>query len=96
MWLQAVRAWDRDDSGDLSETMAALDKALDRAERVERLLRRPLFGGSAPPTEPELIDDTLTLDPEPSAPGPAAPEPVAPEPPAPEGGAAPGTVDPLA
>ena len=40
VWLQAVRAWDRDDSADLSATMAALDKALDRAEWLGRMLDR--------------------------------------------------------
>ncbi|MCQ8241720.1 TetR family transcriptional regulator [Rhizosaccharibacter radicis] len=43
VWLQTMRAWERDDSSDLSGTMAALDKALDRAERVGRMLQRPLF-----------------------------------------------------
>lgn len=34
VWLWAVRAWERDDSEDLSGTMAALDNALQRAEQV--------------------------------------------------------------
>ena len=34
VWLYALRAWKDDDSADLSGTMAALDKALDQAERV--------------------------------------------------------------
>ena len=34
VWLWAVRAWDRDDTPDLSGTMAALDTALGRAERA--------------------------------------------------------------
>jgi hypothetical protein len=33
VWLYALRAWDRDDSADLSGTMAALDRALVQAER---------------------------------------------------------------
>ncbi len=39
VWLSAVRAWQQDDSADLSATMAALDKALDRAEQAARWLR---------------------------------------------------------
>lgn len=34
VWLWAIRAWERDDSQDLSATMAALDTALARAERA--------------------------------------------------------------
>ncbi len=34
VWLWAVRAWMRDESSDLSATMAALDNALARAERA--------------------------------------------------------------
>jgi AcrR family transcriptional regulator len=34
VWLWAVRAWERDESDDLSGTMAAVDTALQRAEQV--------------------------------------------------------------
>ena len=53
VWLQTVRAWDRDDSADLSGTMASLDRALDRAERFGRMVSRPVFDppASAPETE---------------------------------------------
>jgi ubiquinone biosynthesis protein COQ9 len=34
VWLWAIRAWERDESDDLSGTMAAVDIALQRAERV--------------------------------------------------------------
>lgn len=42
--LCALRAWVDDDSADLSKTMAALDRALERAERVAsfRGFRRPV------------------------------------------------------
>jgi hypothetical protein len=33
VWLYGLRAWDKDESADLSATMAAVDKALVRAER---------------------------------------------------------------
>ncbi|MBX9700953.1 MAG: TetR family transcriptional regulator [Acetobacteraceae bacterium] len=39
VWLAVVRAWARDDTADLGPTMAALDRALDRAEQVARTLR---------------------------------------------------------
>jgi ubiquinone biosynthesis protein COQ9 len=39
VWLATVRAWTQDDSPDLGATMAALDRALDRAEQVARTLR---------------------------------------------------------
>jgi len=44
VWLYAVRAWSRDTGGDLGATMAALDRALDRAEQVGRSLRLDLPG----------------------------------------------------
>ncbi len=34
VWLYTLRAWQADESADLSSTMAALDRALSRAERV--------------------------------------------------------------
>jgi AcrR family transcriptional regulator len=39
VWLAAVRAWAEDGSEDLGPTMAALDRALDRAEQIARTLR---------------------------------------------------------
>ncbi len=39
VWLATVRAWANDETQDLAPTMAALDKALDQAERVARTLR---------------------------------------------------------
>ncbi|MBN9510310.1 MAG: TetR family transcriptional regulator [Alphaproteobacteria bacterium] len=52
VWLAGVRAWRQDTSTDLSATMAALDRALTRAEQVEGWLacRRR---SAAPPPEPE-------------------------------------------
>ncbi len=43
VWLCAMRAWQRDESEDMSGTMAAVDTALQRAERVASWLG----GGSA-------------------------------------------------
>src|ERR1019366_3553154 len=39
VWLWTLRAWQRDESDDLSATMAALDSALNRAEQAMRWLR---------------------------------------------------------
>jgi len=38
VWLWTIRAWERDDSEDLSATMAALDTALGRAESFAQYL----------------------------------------------------------
>lgn len=46
IWLWTLRAWERDESTDLSATMAALDAALGRAERVAGWLGRA--GAQAP------------------------------------------------
>ena len=54
VWLQTVRAWEGDDSADLSTTMAALDKALDRAEWLGRMLNRTPAGEEATDAPPEL------------------------------------------
>lgn len=45
IWLATLRAWARDGSSDLGPTMAALDRALDRAEQVGRSLGLDLLGG---------------------------------------------------
>lgn len=41
VWLATMRTWMRDENPDLGATMAALDRALDRAEQVARTLRLP-------------------------------------------------------
>jgi hypothetical protein len=38
VWLWTLRAWERDDTEDLSATMAALDAALARAGQIARAL----------------------------------------------------------
>jgi AcrR family transcriptional regulator len=47
VWLYTLRAWQTDDSADLSGTMAALDRALARAERAAGWLH----GGGTPHAE---------------------------------------------
>jgi hypothetical protein len=49
VWLWAVRAWERDETEDLTGTMAALDTALARAERAAGWLA----GRPAAKVEPE-------------------------------------------
>jgi len=50
VWLDASRAWAADESVDLGATMSALDRALDRGERVARTLG--LDDGDLAPTPP--------------------------------------------
>ncbi len=38
LWLYALRAWENDESPDLSATMAAVDRGLDRAIQAENML----------------------------------------------------------
>lgn len=45
LWLAAFRAWAKDESADMSATMAALDRLLDRAEGLARTLEPLIPGG---------------------------------------------------
>ncbi|MBE7210691.1 MAG: TetR family transcriptional regulator [Gluconacetobacter diazotrophicus] len=74
VWLRCVQAWDRDDSPDLSETMAALDKALDRAEWLAGMLSRPLFDRRGDVGDAEELD----IAPDPLSEPPMPDEPLAP------------------
>ena len=56
VWLATIRAWARDDSADMAATMAALDNALDRAERIARSLG--LLRGDGDPTISEPVAET--------------------------------------
>ena len=85
VWMCALRAWERDHTEDLSVTMAALDKALGRAERAESWLHG---GGRRAPAAPaedasaaEAHDDAGAVPP--AAPPPDGNEPPLPEPPEP-------------
>lgn len=55
VWLATIRAWARDDSPDMGSTMAALDAALDRAERIARPLDL-LRGEATPPPAGEAAE----------------------------------------
>ncbi|GBQ82558.1 TetR family transcriptional regulator [Gluconacetobacter johannae DSM 13595] len=71
VWAYALRAWDRDDSEDLSHTMAALDHALDRAARLGNLLERR----SASPTADTAMTGATDIDPSVDLPLEPSPEP---------------------
>jgi ubiquinone biosynthesis protein COQ9 len=84
VWLWGIRAWDRDDSDDLSGTMAAVDVALQRADQVASWLH-----GQAGPasTSPPISEGAGELDP--SSPPQATHPPPGPseDPPLPESAA---------
>ncbi len=68
VWTDALRTWFRDDTEDLAQTMAALDKALARAERAAGWIegRR----GRADTPAPEAADGPAApADPAPPGPG---------------------------
>ena len=58
VWLWTVRAWQRDESADLSGTMAALDTALTRAEQAAGWLPG---GGGRSAHEQEVADEIADL-----------------------------------
>jgi hypothetical protein len=58
VWLYTLRAWQRDDSPDLSTTMAALDRALSRAEQAANWFVAPaLPAETGPKPFPEPVAD---------------------------------------
>jgi hypothetical protein len=77
VWLWTVRAWQKDDSADLSATMAALDRALGHAERAAGWLGGRRSGPASPPPEPPMPEPPV---PEPPPPPPPAPVPDPPLP----------------
>jgi ubiquinone biosynthesis protein COQ9 len=90
VWLWTVRAWRNDQSADLAATMAALDKALHRAEQVARWLPSALRPGSGEAAAPsreeeaaqpdEFVPGATDLPPSPMPPPDAPPEPPPPPP----------------
>lgn len=81
LWLYALRAWEGDESPDLSATMAAVDRGLDRAIQAEGMLpgrSSPAEEAAAVFTDAGLMDDASALDaPAPEA-GPTEPKPDVP------------------
>ncbi len=82
VWLWAIRAWRSDETSDLSQTMSALDNALQRAERLAGWLgdRAPAASGTAgddtPEGEPPAPESPPPPPPAPSS-MPLPPEPLA-------------------
>jgi AcrR family transcriptional regulator len=70
VWLATLRAWAEDDSADLSTTMAALDRALDQADRAARWLS--LGETEAPSAEAGTAPDLAGMDAVSGADGPGA------------------------
>jgi ubiquinone biosynthesis protein COQ9 len=67
VWLWTVRAWSKDETVDLSATMAALDQALSRAENAESWLHpnrqpAPPPEPPPPPPEPDLFETAPPID----------------------------------
>lgn len=70
IWFWCVRAWQRDESEDLSTTMAAVDSALNRAESAAGWLD---VRGESAATMSEADPTDTPADSEPKAPDPIAP-----------------------
>ena len=72
LWLYALRAWESDESADLSATMAAVDRGLDRAVQAENMLpgrgRGPaedaaaVFADAGMTAEDAVLDVTPAVD----------------------------------
>ncbi len=81
LWLYALRAWENDESPDLSATMAAVDRGLDRAIQAENMLPgrpiAPAEDAAAVFADAGLVEDgsapETPPDPDPSPPKPDAP-----------------------
>lgn len=71
VWLWAVRAWERDESEDLSGTMAAVDSALRRADQLASWLHRP----DPAPSPPVASSGAGELDPSDAPPADEPPPP---------------------
>jgi AcrR family transcriptional regulator len=62
VWLYTLRAWQKDDSADLSGTMAALDRGLQRAVQAAGW-----FGTASPAPAPKPFPDPVAVGPNPGA-----------------------------
>lgn len=66
VWLVTLRAWRRDESEDLSGTMAALDRALQRAEQAALWFTRTQAAEPSPKPFPEPASAVAAIDKPPS------------------------------
>jgi len=78
LWLYALRAWEADESPDLSATMAAVDRGLDRAIQAENMLpgrrRGSAEDAAAVFADAGLMTDDPAADATPDAPGAGTPD----------------------
>ncbi len=81
LWLYALRAWEGDESPDLSATMAAVDRGLDRAIQAENMLpgrsSSPAEEAAAVFTDAGLVEDGSAPETPPEA-DPPPPKPDVP------------------
>lgn len=63
VWLWGMRAWEKDETEDLSGTMAAVDKALERAEQVASWLSGTRPAPPPPPVSAGAGEDAPFVDP---------------------------------
>lgn len=65
VWAYALRAWERDEGADLPATMAALDRALDRAVQAEGMLPGHRVAGAADldPAVPDPVAPAILAGP---------------------------------
>lgn len=86
LWLYALGVWQQDESADLSATMAAVDRGLDRALQAENMLpgrsTSPAEEAAAVFTDAGMATDDPVTDPGPMEPVPMTPPPPASGPPA--------------
>jgi ubiquinone biosynthesis protein COQ9 len=73
VWLWTLRAWQTDESADLSTTMAALDRALGHAERAAGWLGGSRAAPTAMPAPPEPPPEPPPPEPPPTDPPPGPP-----------------------
>ncbi|MDF7673337.1 TetR family transcriptional regulator [Acetobacteraceae bacterium ESL0709] len=67
VWIQTLRVWEKDETADLSDTMQALDKALNRAERfnlLKEVVRPPEETSLSTGGLPDYNSDTTSFPPE--------------------------------
>jgi ubiquinone biosynthesis protein COQ9 len=70
VWLWTLRTWERDESSDLSTTMASLDSALNRAERAVRWLHGRPRGEASEKKPPEGAEQPADTEAPPENPSP--------------------------
>ena len=77
VWVWTLRAWERDDSADLSGTMAALDAALRRASRLATWLSRGAAVEGSDAAEADVSAAEPSAEPGPDPAGPETEPPSA-------------------